>query len=373
MSINEEELLQKYLQGNCTPEEKAIVENWYLRSSASMEDTLPEPNYEKLKAEIWNALPPTRRGKILTLRIAAAAASVILVVGLCFISLKKPAVQDNLAKTRDIAPGSNQATLTLANGQKITLTSHLNGTLAQQGNTLVKVDNGKAISYTVTNNHNAAEAVAYNTLSTARGQQSPYPLILADGTKVWLDAASTITFPTTFNGKERLVTVTGEAYFEVTHHAAQPFKVKVKQQTIEDIGTMFNINAYDDETSIKTTLVEGSIKVSNSKHEAILKPGQQAEQFSDRNDIVLHTVNVDDMMAWKNNYFSFDGDNLESILRRVSRWYDVDIVYEDTSVKNKFFGGTVSRFAHVSSVLKTLELTRAAHFKLEGRKIIVTQ
>ncbi|MGN8072621.1 FecR family protein [Mucilaginibacter sp. 22184] len=373
MSNNEEELLQKYLQGNCTPEEKAIVENWYLRSSASMEDTLPEPNYERLKTEIWNALPPNRGGSVLTLRIAAVAASVILIVGLYFIAIRKPATPGSLAKTTDIAPGSNQATLTLANGRKITLTSHLNGTLAQQGNTVVKVDNGKAISYTAAGNDNAADEVVYNTLSTARGQQSPYPLILADGTRVWLDAASTITFPTTFKGKERLVKVTGEVYFEVTHHAAQPFKVKVKQQTIEDIGTMFNINAYDDEASIKTTLVEGSIKVSSPEQEAILKPGQQAEQFAGHHDMVLHTVNVDDILAWKNNYFSFDGDNLESILRRVSRWYDVDIVYENPSVKNKFFGGTVSRFAHVSSVLKTLELTRAAHFKLEGRKIIVTQ
>lgn len=373
MSNNEEELLQKYLQGNCTPEEKAVVENWYLRSSASTEDMLPEPDYEKLKSEIWSVLPPSRRGRILTLRVAAAAASVILVLGIYFIAIKKPTLPNTLAKTIDIAPGTNQATLTLANGHKIILTTHLNGTVAQQGNTVVKVNNGKAISYTATDKPISGGEVAYNTLSTARGQQSPYPLILADGTKVWLDAASTITFPTAFNGKERFVTVTGEAYFEVTHNAAQPFKVKVKQQTIEDIGTMFNVSAYDDETTLKTTLVEGSIKVSNHKHEVILKPGQQAEQSADRNDIVLHTVNVDDIMAWKNNYFSFDGDNLESILRKVSRWYDVDIVYENTSVKHKFFGGTVSRFSNVSSVLKTIELTRAAHFKLEGRKIIVSQ
>lgn len=373
MRTDEEELLKKYQQGNCSPQERAMVENCYLQASQSTQDQLPEPDYDKVKEEIWHSLPPVRRTRIISLRFAAIAASLFICTSLCLIVLRKQDKNIVTAKKADIRPGTNVATLTLANGQKILLTSQLNGTLAQQGLVTIKVSSGKAITYTASNHSNAIPVNSYNTLSTARGQQSPYPLILSDGTRVWLNAASSITFPTAFNAKEREVTVTGEAYLEVFHNAARPFKVKLRHQTIEDIGTAFNINAYDEESTIKTTLIEGSVKVSNLKSRVILKPGQQAEQFAERSDIVLRTVNVEDIMAWKSNYFSFDGDNLETILWKISRWYDVDIVYENTKVKSKFLGGTVSRFANVSSVLKTLEMTKVAHFKLEGRKIIVSQ
>ncbi|HTD42304.1 MAG TPA: FecR domain-containing protein [Mucilaginibacter sp.] len=303
----------------------------------------------------------------------AAAASVIiaLTTGGYFILRNKQAQQTAQNQIKDIAPGSNQATLTLANGQTIILNKGLSGKLAQQGHTIINVNAGNAITYTAGQTDTKVE---FNTLTTKRGEQSPYPLVLADGTKVWLNAASSIRFPTAFNGKSREVSVTGEVYIEVAHNAAQPFRLINKGQTIEDIGTHFNVNAYDDEPVIKTTLLEGSVRVvttptGSEKAAVILKPGQQS--VAGNSILKVQNANVDQVMSWRNDKFLFNDEPLDAIMRQASRWYNVDITYEDANLKEKRFGGVTARFANVSQLLNTLEMTGKVKFTIQGRKIIV--
>ena len=300
----------------------------------------------------------------------AAAASILLALsaGGYFVFHKTAIPQTAQSEQHDIAPGHNQATLTLANGQKIVLTKGLNGKLAQQGNTAITVNAGNAIAYQ-SQSATAEAVIQYNTLSTARGEQSPYPLILPDGTKAWLNAASSITFPTAFAGNDRTVTVTGEAYFEVVHNSNKPFRVKIKDQTIEDIGTHFNINGYDDEPVISTTLIEGSVKIYTANASAILKPGQQSN--ASNGHIKVAQVDADDAIAWKQGYFQFNTDDLESGMRKIARWYNIDVEYKNDAVRKQALAGTISKYSNVSQVLKKMELTGVIHLSLSGHKIIV--
>jgi transmembrane sensor len=301
-------------------------------------------------------------------RIAAAACLLIgLSVGGYFYLHKTPNQENTQFAKNDIKPGHNQATLTLANGQKIILTKGLSGQLAVQNKTVIS-----ASQNTIT--YNAAQSgdqFSYNTLTTARGEQSPYPLVLADGTKVWLNAESSIIFPTAFNGKERLVKITGEAYFEVVHNAAQPFKIAVNGQTVEDIGTAFNINSYPDETVMKTTVLEGSVKVSKATAFAILKQGQQAVSQPDNNLIKVKDADLDGTMAWKNGFSHFDRADIKTVMRTLARWYDVEVVYEGDIPKREF-SGDIPLNLKASQALKVLELLKI-DFKIAGKKIIVTK
>lgn len=325
--------------------------------------------YQHIQAGMRQSKPATRP---LWPRVAAIAASVLLFLsaGAYFWVQRQHQQQTAQIQRYDIAPGVNQATLTLANGQQIALSKNLRGKLAQQGNTSVNVSADKALTY-VSGTAQSGGQVDYNTLSTVRGQQSPFPLQLADGTRVWLNAESSITYPVAFTGKERKVTVTGEAYFEVVHNGLKPFRVLVKDQTIEDIGTHFNINAYADEPLSKTTLMEGSISIAYKNDKVVLVPGQQAEAGAG-NALQVKSVDTEGVMAWKNGYFLFDNENLENIMRRVSRWYNVQVEYEDQAARKEVFSGTVSRYKNVSDLIKTLELTKAVHFKIEQKKITVT-
>jgi transmembrane sensor len=270
-----------------------------------------------------------------------------------------------LAKQQDILPGHNQATLTLANGQKIILTKGLMGKLAQQGQTAIQANGTKGITYIAANTV-LNTPITYNTLTTAKGEESPYPLILADGTKVWLNAESSIIFPTAFEGKERLVKVNGEAYFEVAHNSKQPFRVTVKNQTIEDIGTQFNVNAYDDEPMMKTTLVEGSISI-NSK--TILKPGQEAN-IDKQAGIQVVNANVAVATAWRNGLFSFKKASVKTVMRQIARWYDVEIKYEG-ELPTKTLTGNIYRSVNVSEALQILQYADVK-FRIQNKTIIVT-
>jgi transmembrane sensor len=331
----------------------------------------PEPDWPAMLHQIMHS-PKIRIPVYKTLwpRIAAAASILLfLSIGYFLLHKKQPAQQIAQNQIHDIAPGRNQATLTLGNGKKIILTKSLNGKLAQQGNTLVQVNNANAIAYTSSGTETNG-TVQYNTMSTGRGEQSPYPLILVDGTKVWLNAASSITFPTAFAGSSREVNITGEALFEVAHNSKQPFRVRVKGQTIEDIGTEFNVNAYNDEPVIKTTLLEGSISLTKGKHKSILKPGQQAITQQNNDGINVHDVDTEEATAWKNGYFLFNDEDLQSVMRKVSRWYNVDIVYPDYKL-TEIYGGSITRYGNVSKVLDFLEKTGHVRYKIEGKKIIV--
>lgn len=290
----------------------------------------------------------------------AIAASVILALssGVYFYLHKTQPAQLVAQQQPDIQPGHNQATLTLANGQKIILFKGLKGQLATQSGTVISADNN--ISYDA----KANEQVSYNTLATAQGEQSPYPLVLADGTKVWLNAESSITFPTAFNAKERKVTLTGEAYFEVTHNSKQPFKVEANGQTIEDIGTAFNVNVYSNEPTFKTTLVEGSIMINN----ILLKPGQQAKN-TNGNIQVISNVNTKVYTAWKDGYFRYELETLPDIMREFARWYKVDVIFA-TPPTDQQFNMKVSRKATLNRALQILA-NGGIRYKLEGSKLII--
>jgi hypothetical protein len=323
---------------------------------AAFEYIVAQPQASKKTIRIWP-------------RIAVAVSILLFLSTGVYFLLHKPAATTQLVQSQkqDIAPGTNQATLTLANGKKIILTKALSGKLAQQGNMLVQVNGGNAIAYTAAGDQNhSQQQPEYNTLSTAVGEQSPYPLILADGSKVWLNAESSITFPVAFNGKERVVKMTGEAYFEVAHNAAMPFRVITKKQIIEDIGTEFNVNAYDNEPLAKTTLIEGAVKVSGM----MLKPGNQAISNSQTNKIeVARDINTNVITAWKDGYFRFDLEALPAIMREFARWYTVEVVYESKPTEQQF-NMKVSRKSSLTRALQILT-KGGVHYRLEGRKLII--
>ena len=288
-------------------------------------------------------------------------------------------------KNSDIFPGGNKAFLTLADGKKIILEDRLNGTLASQGTTVItKVEEGQLmIGGAESSGANGNEKLM---VQTPNGGQ--YQVLLPDGTKVWLNAASSIRFPASFNSKERVVEITGEAYLEVAKAFKLikglpqriPFVVKTGQQTIEVLGTQFNVNAYADELKIKTTLLEGSVKVSLSEDPndfLLLKPGQQSQTTLGKNSnnfssLLAVDADTEEAVAWKNNLFRFKNADIGSIMRQISRWYDVDIQYSD-KIQNGHFTGYISRNVPVSKVLKMLEETGDLQFKVAGRAIVVSQ
>jgi transmembrane sensor len=308
-------LLNKYRNGTLSPEEKAILDGWYLQLTKEQESDLNETDLETKKAELYERLVaeinPRPAIRNLWPRIAAAASIVFaLSFGGYLLLHKQQSQQTAQNQIHDIAPGGNKALLTLSNGQQVSLTDAKQGTIAKQGTTNIqKTADGKIVYNTnqkvfpTGGDLNGAKEIAYNTMATPRGGR--YEATLADGTHFVLDAASSIKYPVTFTGKERIVEITGQVYFEVKHDSAHPFKVTAKGQAIEDIGTQFNVNAYDDEPNVKTTLVEGGVKVSQSGQSVILKPGQQAVGEIN-NKINVISANIDQVIAWKDGMFQFD-------------------------------------------------------------------
>jgi transmembrane sensor len=318
--------------------------------------------------------------------IAAACIIGVMSYGLWVMSEKKQPVSTAQTQTdrykNDINPGGFKARLTLADGSVIILDSAAEGQLAAQGQTAVINKDGQLVYQS--EKRVASGELIYNTLSTAKGET--YSVTLSDGTKVWLNSASSLRYPASFaSSAVRQVEITGEAFFEVKHNAAKPFKVLVNGMEVEDLGTEFNINAYTDEPETRTTLISGLAKVTpmspagggdlgktpNYKRPGVdLKPGQQSV-FNPPNPVirVLKNVNLDEVTAWKDNRFYFRSTDIRSLMRQLSRWYDVDVVYED--VPTTGFNARISRQTPVSSILKALELTGEVKFRIEGRKITV--
>lgn len=282
------------------------------------------------------------------------------------------------AQLSAIVPGGNKAVLTLADGSRIILDQAANGSLARQAGIQVSKTNDGQLIYSVMEQHvgdgktNALTDLT-NTISTPKGGQ--YQVNLPDGTKVWLNAASELKFPLSFAKlKERRVELHGEAYFEVEKDASKPFIVKSEQQTVQVLGTHFNINSYADEKETKTTLLEGSVKVNpiggNDADQVVLKPGLQAQVFSGVKQVNVLRVDPQAAVSWKNGQFFFEDEPIENIMMQVARWYDVEIVYQD-DLSGKTVWGSVTRYASVSKVLSIVELTGGIHFKVEGRRITV--
>jgi len=371
------ELLLKYHSGTASDEEKAFVENWMLHAAAGDLDLSDEEIVHDL-AEIRQRLGidlPQKKIVRLWPRIAAAASILLFLSVGGYYLLHKSANSTRTAhhSPNDIAPGGNKAILTLANGQKISLTDAKNGTIAKENQVAInKTANGQLVYAAPASTATTTATATFNSIQTPRGGQ--YHLTLADGTQVWLNAASSLKYPSAFNGKERKVELTGEAYFEVVHNSAKPFRVIAANQTVEDIGTHFNINAYADEPAINTTLLEGSVKVSQliTHNSKILKPGQQSVIQPENTSILVRSVNPKGAIAWKNGFFMFEGESIQSIMRRITRWYDVDVAYQG-KVTTEQYSGYISRFQNVSEVLRMLEKTNTVKFKVEGRRITVTE
>lgn len=354
-------LLEKYNAGQCTAEEKALLETWYLEHNQDIPHGLSGEQLEQATGRIWARLEQQSAGSriIPFLRYAAAASVVIaLGVGAYFLARKEPPKQ--LAQNQaDIAPGGNKAILTLSNGKKIILDGK-KGQVASQAGRQVLVGETGEITYA---GQSASSETIYNTLTVPIGNRRD--LVLPDGSKVSLDAGSSITYPVVF-ASERKVSMTGQAYFTVKHDVAHPFYTMVKGVTITDIGTEFNINAYDDEPALKTTLIQGSIKVNN----LTLKPGEQAA--SKGNSTTLNAADPEAVTAWKDNDFYFSNESLKSSMRQIARWYNVSIVYNKVDERLKIFVD-VTRSTNLSVVLKAIENTGKVKCRLDGHTITLSQ
>jgi transmembrane sensor len=302
--------------------------------------------------------------------IAAAAAIVIMLTAGMWLYITKSAQQQVLLKTANnkILPGSNKAVLSLSNGKLINLQTAQNGTIASQGNSLINKTQAGELSYQPSATTSVNNPGELNTLYVPRGGQ--YKLTLPDGSRVWLNAQSSLKYPVSFNGTERLVELSGEAYFEIAHDSKKPFKVLTAGQVVEVLGTHFNIESYPEEENITTTLLQGSVKVSKGQTFAMIKPGQKVVNVKTATQLTILPANADEALAWKNGYFDFNDERIQDIMKRISRWYDVEIVYQG-KIQDEQFWGTFSRSKSLNSLLKSLEQTQTIHFKIEGRRIIV--
>ncbi|HWI93051.1 MAG TPA: FecR domain-containing protein [Flavisolibacter sp.] len=382
-------LIEKYQSGTATEEELNQLNEWYHSfDDSKVEVTLQiNDSEQKLKDRIQTRLlqtihqekPVVKRPS--RWRAPAVAAAMLIIIGSVYFLLnsktKSPEVTvkqtAQAAEQSLIRAGGNKAILTLADGSSIVLDTASNGMLSDLGSVKIqKLQNG-LLAYTINGKQiTENDAAFYNTITTPRGGQ--YQVTLTDGTKVWLNAASSIRFPVVFSGKERRVQITGEAYFEVAKNKNLPFRVQAAGSEIEVLGTHFNVNAYADEASVKTTLLEGLVKVSASSSKNLspkfIEPGQQASVDNEGMINVKDQADVEEAVAWKNGRFQFKSTDIRSILRQLSRWYDVDVVYQGNV--NLHFTGLLSRNEPVDTIFKKLELTGAIHFKTEGKTIIVS-
>ncbi len=383
-------LVEKYQSGTITPDELCLLNEWYRSFDDSeveivAEDINGQLISDRIRIRILETIQEDKKAKqIKKWRIPAVAASIILLLTAAiyfFLNQSSSAEKQKATAivsptlSNDIVPGGNKAVLTLDDGTTIILDSAANGIISTQGNIEVeKLENG-LLAYTINGKTiSENEDAFYNTITTPRGGQ--YQITLSDGTKVWLNAASSIRFPIVFMGNERKVTVTGEAYFEVAHNTAKPFKIKAADSEVEVLGTHFNINAYDDEAAIKTTLLEGKVKVlalsnQNGVQAKFLTPGQQSIIAKSGSINVLSNADTEEAVAWKNGRFQFNSADLKSIFRQISRWYNVDVEYKgDMDLR---FTGQLTRSDNVSKVFEKLKLTGEVNFKIEGKKIIVSR
>jgi transmembrane sensor len=304
----------------------------------------------------------------------AIAASLVLLASFSIYLINRQAHQsrNQVAFKNDIDPGSNKAILILANGAKINLNKAAKGLISkQQGINVMKNANG-ALEYLSRGNGRSGSAIAFNTLSTPVGGQ--YQVNLPDGTKVWLNASSILRYPASFDHlKNRTVELSGEGYFEVEKDKAHPFIVTSGNHQVQVLGTHFDISSYSDDKTVKTTLLEGSVKISAIRgsilHTGVLTPGQQS--VYDGIGVKISAVDTDEAIAWHMGYFMFQREKLESILKKVSRWYDVQVIYQNEEAKGIEFSGSVGRFSKVSELLKMLQLTNKVKFTIDAHRIYV--
>ncbi|MFC0515291.1 FecR family protein [Mucilaginibacter angelicae] len=375
-------LIKKYRDNTATATERDELLKWY-RENAYQDAEFPESEELAGEAMLARLNRETKPAKTKPIFRWVAAASIILILGIAALFVSKNIGDKSANGTQqlvknDIPPGGNKAILTLANGKKISLTDAGNGQIANQnGIKVTKAANGQLVYTIIERSPNLPGAASgneintsdFNTIETPKGGQ--YQVVLPDGSKVWLNAYTSLKFPVSFNNqKERRVELTGEAYFEVAHNKELPFRVVTARQTVEVLGTHFNVNAYADDAATKTTLLQGLVRITAASKSAILNPGQQARLTS---TLDVSEVNTADAIAWKNGYFNFDDEKLENIMRSVSRWYNVDVVFEDQSLKKETYGAVTTRFANITTLLKMMEQTGDARFSIQGTTITVSK
>ncbi|TKC57126.1 DUF4974 domain-containing protein [Pedobacter hiemivivus] len=393
-------ILNRYIAGKATEQEIAFLESSY-QSWGDLDRSAYSPEFlDQTKALLWAGLSArlqleeikpapviqmrARQSLGTRIAIAAAIASIIFSVTLFYYKQKTSTNQPvKIAYQNDIAPGKNGATLTLSSGKKIYLSDFQDGTIASESGVSITKDSIGQLIYTI--NRNTSSGKGVNTLETSKGEQSQ--VRLPDGSTVYLNAASSLSYPANFTEHPyRKVKLSGEAYFEVAKDKAHPFIVQTKGQQVQVLGTHFNINAYPDETAIKTTLLEGSVSVTllsasgnrkgitagepvTSKSKIILKPGQQSI-LAQTEQLNISQVDAQAEVAWKNGEFVFERENIKSIMRKISRWYNVEIIYEG-DVEKKALWGSISRYSNVKNVLEMLSVTGAVAFEIRDQTIIV--
>lgn len=386
---NFNKLLDKYIAGEASTEEEQRLLNFYTSfKPSSKQDKLPE--MERLKSKIFENITekintdgeyiPSINSNYLKLFSIAAMLLVALSIGLYFYSNSSISQNEQFVELNvknDILPGNNKAVLTLADGSRISLDDAANGLLASQGNiAITKTDNGEIVyeKNNYSKNKELAQLPVKNTIQTPKGGK--FQVRLPDGSKVWLNSASTLSYPTVFTGKERKVSLSGEAYFEIAPNKNIPFRVISNGQIVEVLGTHFNINSYDDEDFTKTTLLEGSVRVilnsslSSEGKAKMLKPGEQSLTNIKQSGIRIENADTEKAIAWKNGYFKFKNTPIQEIMREVERWYDVELIYE-AEIPTDEFTGFISNDVNISAVLKILEQSGGVKFTVKGKKIKV--
>nr|WP_067058260.1 FecR family protein [Mucilaginibacter sp. L294] len=379
------QLIDKYLAGNASVEEEQLLLNFFDSFQEEIEWDenlfgLKQKLEDKMLARLQAAVKKnTGTANVFSMakalkKIAAATIGLVIITGALVYHLKKvprgPATAQQKGTVKfDAEPGQNKAILTLADGSKLELNSAKIGVLAKAGHMSVKKTKDGQLIYLVAPSKiaDANAPIAFNTINTPVGGQ--YQVILPDGTKVWLNAASSLKYPTQFKGSQRMVELTGEAYFEVTKNAAMPFYVKANNMQVKVLGTHFNIMAYDNEPAIKTTLLEGSVQLSSGTSNNRLKPGQQGV-LNRNGQITVSDVNAEHAIAWKNGYFEFNRSGIHEIMNQLARWYDIEIAYQGNMPDDEFVG-KIERSAKLSQVLNILKLSKI-HFVLDNKKLTVT-
>jgi len=381
-------LITRQFNQDIDPIDQEKLENWKLKSENNrqlfddlLNETLRElalnrmgqfdtdAAFNRLNYRIAHPVIPLFRKRKLLITIAAAATILIVFsVGLYVYLHRSVTPYTKVIAKNDVAPGSNKAILTLADGRKINVDDASNGTIARQSGVQIRKTNNGQLVYSINPVGSALEPIQYNTISVPNKGQ--YQVVLPDGTKVWLNSASSLRYPTRFEGNERLVSLTGEGYFEVAHNKNMPFTVNCQNQSVRVLGTHFNIHSYPDE-AVVTTLLEGSVKVSTSgdknAKEYILKPGQQAVHLNGH--ISIQAGDVAESIAWKDGQFLFHNTDLVTIMRQVQRWYDVQVDFN--TLPDERFNGAMSRNVKLSQLLQMLELTSNLKFKIEERRIML--
>jgi len=369
-------LIEQYISGRCSPEESAFLERWYADELQKRIAEIDRSDFHAVKDEIWGRIVDERTEvakRNITWRVWAAVVAGLLIGFFAIYQTQqnepiyKVSEEKTAINTPQVLPGGNKAILTTGDGKQIVLTDEEDGVIEQGNGFVIRKEEDGLVSFKIAG-HSDDAASLHNTIETPKG--GIYQVILPDGSKAWLNSASSISFPSNFSKSERKVSIKGEVYFEVAQDVSRPFRVEASQQQIEVLGTKFNINAYADEPDVRTALIEGSVSVQGAEQKHILKPGFEMVTHKNGKDKV-GKADVEAIMAWKEGVFQFDRVELSVLMRQLARWYDIEIVYEGAYPKDEFVG----KIKRNEDIQKVLDILRYGNIDvtLEGRKLMVGQ